>query len=377
MAGFYVHIPFCKKACNYCDFHFVASLKYKNELINAIISEIEERKTEWQHSTFDTIYFGGGTPTVLRVEEINRISDSIFKNYRIEKKIEFTIEANPDDLSISYLRQLKNETKINRLSIGIQSFNDNILSFLNRRHNGKQAIDSITNANNIGFTNITIDLIYGIPGLSEKIWAETLNTFFRLNIPHLSAYQLMLEPKTIFYIKKKRGEFSEVDEQVSLAHYEELIKKCNYNSYKHYEISNFCRQDFQSRHNSSYWKNIPYIGVGPSAHSYNGMIRRWNISNNSKYIEFIEDKSAGYFEIEELSSRDKYNDYILTSFRTIWGANLVYIKNNFEMKFYSHFIKMLEKHKSNAHILTEGEIVRLSEEGWLISDYLMSEFIYA
>jgi oxygen-independent coproporphyrinogen-3 oxidase len=374
MAGFYIHIPYCKKACYYCDFHFIASLKDKDKMINALIQEIISRSEEWEKYTFDTIYFGGGTPSILSVDEIRSISNTIYEYYKINDNIEFTIEANPDDLTIKYLEELKRKTNVNRFSLGVQSFDDSILKFLNRRHNSKQAIDSILNAKKTGFNNITLDLIYGIPGLDKNKWKKNLDIFLELDIPHLSAYHLMIEPKTVFAVWQKKGKFNPVNEDDSLMHYKTLISFTKDNGYEHYEISNFVKNNMYSRHNTSYWKNIPYIGIGPSAHSFINGIRRWNISNNSKYIAALTNKQNDYYEYENLSINDKFNDYILTSLRTIWGAETFQISENYGQEYLKHCLNIIHKFKGQNKIVFDGENIRLTEQGWFISDYLMQEF---
>jgi oxygen-independent coproporphyrinogen-3 oxidase len=374
MAGLYIHIPFCKKACYYCDFHSVASLKDKSELLQALRKELILRKEEWISHTFDTIYFGGGTPTVLSVEEIQQLILTIFENYTFENNLEFTIEANPDDLSSSYLDNLRKKTPVNRLSIGIQSFHDGILKFLNRRHNSTQALESIIHAKNAGFTNITVDLIYGIPGLTETEWKKTLNLFFSLNINHLSAYHLGIEPKTVFSVWQKKGKFIPIKEEESIKQYETLITTMKQNEFQHYEISNFAKNKQFSKHNTSYWNSVPYLGIGPSAHSYVNNQRRWNISNNSKYIVSILNNRNDYFEQETLSLQDQFNDYILTSLRTSQGLNISYIRDNFGTKHYNHCLNVYRRMKESNNIILDNEKLYISEKGWFVSDYLISEF---
>lgn len=373
MAGLYIHIPFCRKACYYCDFHFVASLKDKNSLIKALIKEIELRRTEWSNFNFDTIYFGGGTPSVLEIDEIVSITNAIYSNYNINPEIEFTLEANPDDLNPEYLEKLKKETKINRFSLGVQSFNDNILKYLNRQHNAQQAIDSILNIKKAGFESITLDLIYGIPGLENEEWLKNLQIFNELGITHLSAYHLAIEPKTVFAVWQKRGKFNQVEEEHSLLHYEILTAFAVENGFDHYEISNFAKNNQYSKHNTSYWKGTPYLGIGPSAHSYN-KLRRWNIANNSKYIDSVLNNHEDYFENEKLSKNEMFNDYILTSLRTKWGVDFNVIKEKFGEEFYIHCIKTIEKVDARDRITLNKSGFRLSEKGWFIADYLMSEF---
>lgn len=374
MAGFYIHIPFCRKVCYYCDFHFVASLKSKDRVLEAIKKEIEHRSTEWKSVSFDTIYFGGGTPSVLSIDEINNLTKTIFDNYTLAQKPEFTFEANPDDLSPEYLQNLKNNTEINRLSIGIQSFNDKILQFMNRRHNSAQAIDSVIHSQKAGFENITIDLIYGVPGLDNIEWEKAIQTFLNFGINHLAAYHLSIEPKTVFGVMQKKNKIRPVNEDISLIQYRLLADKLKTAGFEHYEISNFAKPGRYSKHNTSYWQNIPYIGIGPSAHSYNGNLRRWNVSNNTQYCNSILDSDGTFFEEEILTPDEKFNDYILTSLRTMWGASLAKIENDFGAKYSDYCISILEKPQLKDHINIEGQKFKISENSWLIADNLMSEF---
>lgn len=374
MAGFYIHIPFCKKVCYYCDFHFVASLKYKQNVIDALKLEITRRSSEWKDFTFDTIYIGGGTPSILSINEIQDIINLVYDNYKIGTNPEVTLEANPDDLSAEYLSLLKKHTPINRLSIGIQSFDNNILMFLNRRHNGQQAIDAVRNANTVGFENITVDLIYGIPGLDNIKLKNDLQTFSSLNIPHLSAYHLSIEPKTVFGVMQKRNKLKPIDENDSTDQYKILTGFMSMAGFEHYEISNFAKDKRYSRHNTSYWSNVPYIGTGPSAHSFNGKTRRWNISNNTLYSNSLTQQLNNFFEEEELTTDEKYNDYILTSLRTMWGANLNKIETAFGKKYSGYCIATFEKPVIKENLITDGQNFRISEKGWFIADYLMSEF---
>ena len=375
MAGLYIHIPFCKKACYYCDFHFVANLKNMNSVINSIITEIEQRSYEWKDFNFDTIYFGGGTPSVLRINDIETIVNAIYKNYNIAPNPEFTFETNPDDLTLEYLKSLSNYTPINRLSIGIQSFQDDILKFLNRRHDGKQAIESIKNARLSGFENITIDLIYGIPGLGNENWKKNVMVPVELELPHLSSYHLSIEPKTVFGVMQKKHKLNPVNEECSIEQYNILIETLNVAGFEHYEISNFAKNNQYSKHNSSYWKNIPYIGIGPSAHSYDGNSRRWNISNNTIYSQSKTNSNSSIFETEILTQTDMFNDYILTRLRTVWGADLTEIRTAFGEEFVFHCENTLKKKGIQESIIRNGDSFKIDEKNWLIADYIMREFL--
>ncbi len=375
MAGFYLHIPFCRKVCYYCDFHFVASLKHKDSLIKAICEELTLRSNNWNSFCFDTVYFGGGTPTVLPVDDLSLLIKTIYELYHVDKVNEFTIEANPDDLSRSYLKELKQNTPVNRISIGVQSFIDRDLALLNRRHNAALAVESIKAAKDSGFENITIDLMYGIPGMTPDDWKRNLDTFLGLGLPHLSAYHLSIEPKTVFGVWKKKGKFNVVDEETSQEQYQYLIKTLSDAGYEHYEISNFSLKGHHSKHNTSYWKNIPYIGIGPSAHSYDGKTRRWNLSNNTLYTKLIEQDDSGFFEEEVLTIDDRFNDYILTSLRTSWGIHFEIIVKEYGQKYLEHVLRTAKKY-SSSQLLQSDNAIRINEKAWLVSDSILADFMY-
>lgn len=376
MAGFYVHIPFCRKVCYYCDFHFVATLKYKDEMLKALHREIELRSKEWQGTTFETLYFGGGTPSVLSVEEIKQLCDKIFEHYRFNNAIEFTLEANPDDLNAKYLKALSNQTNINRLSIGTQSFRDKDLKLMNRRHNGSEAIDSIKNAQNIGFSNLNIDLIYGTPGLSEQGWRENIETFLRLQAPHLSAYHLAFEPKTVFDHFRKKNKLQPVEDSISQKHYAILTETLKANEFSHYEISNFAKQDAYSQHNTNYWLGSKYIGIGPSAHSFNGNTRCWNVANNTQYCKNVLSGNSEYQTTEELTKTDRFNEYLLTSLRTHWGVDYAKIEDTFGSHKLRYLQNTLQKFKEQEQYTFTSKGFKLNEQAWLISDYIIRELFY-
>jgi oxygen-independent coproporphyrinogen III oxidase len=376
MAGFYVHIPFCRKVCYYCDFHFVATLKYKDVMLKAILEEIKLRSPQWNHVLFDTLYFGGGTPSVLSAEELNRLTDQITKYYNFSHNIEFTLEANPDDLTEIYLKQLKGATNINRLSIGTQSFHDKDLRLMNRRHTGEEAYNSIYNAQQMGFHNLNIDLIYGTPGLTNAEWEENLLKFVELNVPHLSAYHLRFEAKTVFEHMRKKNRIIPVDEDISQQQYTILINKLRQNNYKHYEISNFAKEGHFSKHNNNYWLGGHYLGIGPSAHSFTGEKRSWNIANNTRYCKSILEDSNDYYTVEELSLTNRFNEYIITSLRTFWGLNTEYIKQTFGEMYVGHTLKVLDKLATDQHFVKTEKGFALKESGWLISDFIMRELFF-
>jgi oxygen-independent coproporphyrinogen-3 oxidase len=370
MNGIYIHIPFCQKVCFYCDFHFTVSLKQKDRLINAIVREIDLRKDYLSDHNIETIYFGGGTPSVLNVNEIAKILNQIYRYFSINPDAEITLEANPDDLNTTYLKNLK-KLGVNRLSIGVQSFFDEDLRWMNRRHNAQEAENSIKISQDCGFQNLNIDLIYGIPGLTDQRWAQNLDLFLNLDVPHLSAYHLTIEPKTVFGYYKRQGRLTEISENESHLHYEILINTMNLHHYQHYEISNFCKDGYISRHNSNYWKLGKYLGIGPSAHSFNGTSRQWNGSVNTKYMEAIE-KGTPLYEIEELSEDDHFNDYLLTGLRTTWGVDREEIFKLFGTKYLQHFEKCLKKLEGTGHIIAGLNRICLTETGMFVSDKIIA-----
>ncbi|MDG1330473.1 MAG: radical SAM family heme chaperone HemW [Flavobacteriaceae bacterium] len=335
MAGIYIHIPFCKQACHYCDFHFSTSTKKKNELLAAICSEIELRKSEISVPV-KTIYFGGGTPSLLNKEEIDLLIGEVYKNFEVEENIEVTLEANPDDLTKGNLYQLS-KTKVNRLSIGVQSFFEEDLTLMNRAHNALEAKQCLTMATQY-FNNISVDLIYGIPGLDDNRWEESLDTIIAFGIPHVSCYALTVEPKTVLKKLIKNGEIAPVSEINSHRQYLILLDKMKKEGYVNYEFSNFGKQGYFSENNTAYWQGKSYLGLGPSAHSFDGNIRSWNISNNIQYINQIQ---IGKLPIkrETLSKTDRYNEYLMTGLRTMSGVSLNKVKNNFGIKYLDYLLE--------------------------------------
>jgi len=372
MSGIYIHIPFCKKACHYCNFHFSTSQKYRAAYVDALLKEIEIKKTLPFNNTINTIYFGGGTPSQLDIKHISRIVESLYKNYPIASEIEFTIEANPDDLSIEKLKSY-HALGVNRLSIGIQSFNTKDLLYLNRLHDSSMAASSIKNAQDNGFTNINIDLIYGLPTQSLKDWTKNLNTFFDLNIPHLSAYCLTVEPKTPLDVLIKKGTVAPVDETQGIRHYKKLIESIKQKGFAQYEISNFAKNECYSKHNLSYWQQKAYLGFGASAHSYYGDTRSWNISNTSAYIRNI-NNHIPFSESENLYTLTKYNEYVLTSLRTMWGIDLNYIKYTFGDYYLTYLSGLTPPYIQNRQVLLKENSIQLSETGKLFADKIASDF---
>ena len=351
MAGIYIHIPFCKQACYYCDFHFSTSLKKKDDLLSCLIKELEIRRAELENKQVESVYFGGGTPSLLTSIEIIALLDTIGSNYMLIDTPEITLEANPDDLDYVKLVDLKN-TGINRLSIGIQSFYNDDLKAMNRAHNAHEAHKCLNEASK-HFSNITIDLIYGIPGMSVDKWRRNLEQTFNYEVSHISSYALTVEPKTALANFIEKGKYPPVDDELALKHFQELVALTNEKGYIHYEISNFGKEGFFSKHNSNYWKGIPYLGIGPSAHSYNGDQRSWNINNNSKYIEAINNDQLPQ-QNEVLSINDRFNELLLIGLRTIWGVDLKAIEIQFGLDFVNHL-------KFSAEALIEQEMIQINK----------------
>ena len=374
MAGIYIHIPFCKKKCNYCNFFSVASLKNKNAFLESLKIEIETQKDYLKNDKINTIYFGGGTPSLLSVSEISVIIEQLHKFYNISNNPEITLESNPDDLSKQKINELK-QTPVNRLSVGIQSFFQEDLNYLDRTHDTAQAENALKYLQDSGFDNLTIDLIYGIPTSTNKMWEQNLEKFFSFRIPHLSAYSLTVEQKTILYHQIKKQKLSQPEESKSIEQYKILLDRSKDYNFINYEISNFAKEGYFSKHNSNYWLGKNYLGLGPSAHSFNGISRQWNISNITKYIELINNNNI-IFEKEILTKDQQYNEYVLTALRTIWGCDSDYIKNKFGQNYYEFFIKSSEKYLTKKMMIKNENSFVLSEDGKLFADGIAAELFY-
>lgn len=336
MAGIYIHIPFCKQACSYCDFHFSTNVSRKADVLEALQLEIKKRANYLQENKVDTIYFGGGTPSLLSNNELLEIFEGLNKQFNLSADAEITLEANPDDLSKEKLLALK-ASPINRLSIGVQSFFDEDLRFMNRAHLAEEAFDAIKKAQDIGFENLNVDLIFGGHTTSNKMWEQNLNHFFELNVPHLSAYSLTIEEKTLLANKIQKGKLSPVDDTKNYEQYLMLQQAVKERGFEQYELSNYCKDGQISRHNTAYWFGKKYLGLGPSAHSFNGTSRQWNLRNNARYVNAIE-TGKDYYEKEELSEIDQYHEYLITSLRTKWGIDLKEIEKRFSKHIQEHFI---------------------------------------
>ncbi|NOY51471.1 MAG: radical SAM family heme chaperone HemW [Chlorobi bacterium] len=373
MAGIYIHIPYCKQKCHYCNFYSFASNNYRELFVDALLNEINLRKNFLGKEKINTVYFGGGTPSLLNIDELNKIIQHLGDVFDLSDETETTLEANPDDLNAEKIHDLKKHTPINRLSIGVQSFFDDDLLYLNRIHNSKHAIDSIENAIKAGFHNMTVDLIYGIPGLTEKKWRENLRIFFDFNIKHLSSYSLTVEPKTALNALINKNKIKNIVEEESIRHFEILQEESDKHAFIHYEISNFAREGHYSKHNSIYWLGGHYSGFGPSAHSFNGKTRQWNVSNMKQYVESdTVDKIVR--EKETLTIQQQYNEYVMTSLRTSWGCDTLHIKNVFGDSFVKLFEKEAEKHILNNKLLKTESVYKLSKQAKLFADGIASDF---
>ena len=367
MAGIYIHIPFCKQKCHYCNFYTVISQKYRDQFIPAILNELNERKDYLQDKTIHTVYFGGGTPSMLSAQEIGLVIDKIDQLFMLKNDAEITLEANPDDLDKNKLVALKNETRINRLSMGAQSFHDADLQYLNRVHNGAQAINSIEMALAAGFNNMTIDLIYGIPTLTDEQWWKNLDTFFAFGLPHLSSYALTVEPKTVLNTLIAKNKMQAVNEDQTVQHFEILLEKTRQHDFTHYEISNFAREGYYSKHNSIYWLGGHYLGIGPSAHSFNGVSRQWNVAHMKQYVAF-EQTGTTVLEKEVLTKDQQFNEYVMTSIRTIWGCDVEHIQNVFGRGYVNHLVENSQAFIQDERIIKLGQVYFLTDKGKLYAD---------
>ncbi len=373
MAGIYIHIPFCTQKCSYCNFYSVANITLKAQFLEALLLEIASRAKEVESQTVETIYFGGGTPSILTIVEVKSILKQIRGFYSLHETLEVTFEANPDDLSDEYLIGLK-IAGINRLSIGIQSFDDHTLKQINRRHTAADAVSVIESAMILGFDNLSIDLIYGIPNQTDEQWIENLSIAQKYHIAHLSCYALTVEDKTMLHKQIEKGKVPAPAEEDAIRQFNLMMDFAEENGYQQYEISNFCRDGLVSKHNSAYWNGVPYLGFGPGAHSFATPMRRWNLSNVKQYMDGLTNNGC-YFEEEFLSEEDRYNEYIMTSIRTSIGCNIDFVKSNFDQKYVNWLTRQLQK-IDPIFIVEIPDGFVLSREGKLMSDYITRELFF-
>jgi len=374
MAGIYIHIPFCAKKCSYCDFYSIVPQTHKASFIQALIKEISLRKDDLEGEGSSTIYLGGGTPSILNKEELIAVFKTIYKYYSVKKEAEITIEANPEDINKNFLRDLQS-LSVNRLSIGLQSFIDRDLQMMNRRHSAQKAIKSVELAYSLGFDNINVDLIYGLPNSTIKEWEQNLEQVFSLPITHLSAYHLTYEKGTLLYKRKQQKRILALNEDQSIEQFKLLYKKVQEHNFSYYEISNFAKENKYAQHNLSYWQQKKYLGFGPSAHSFDGEVRRWNLSNLNTYIEALNQEKI-YFEKEHLTLNDKWNDYLITALRTRWGINKNYIQENFDTSYLLILEKKIQPFIKTKDIQNTEKHFILTKKGIFISDYIMEQLIF-
>lgn len=368
----YIHIPFCKQKCSYCNFHFSTSLNFKDEMIAAMKKEIFLRKDELQVKNLQSLYFGGGTPSILSGDEINALIDEVLKYFNFNHDIEITLEANPDDLDKSFLKSLSN-SPVNRLSIGTQSFFDEDLKLMNRAHNASEAEGSIKRAQDFGFENLSIDLIYGSPTSNLEIWKENLKKTLALEVPHISSYALTVEPKTALENWISKGKVISPKEEEQNKEFYYMIDFLKDHNFEHYEISNFAKPGFHSRHNSAYWKYNEYLGIGPSAHSYNGFdVRSWNVANNQQYIKKLGSNLLAKEE-EVLSQEDQFNEMIMIGLRTTWGVDLESLKNKFSEQILEKFTTEIKNKLNNGILMTENNHLKIPEKHWFMADGIASD----
>lgn len=370
MSGIYIHIPFCKQACHYCDFHFSTSLKKKEEMVMALVKEIQMRKMELEKEQIETIYFGGGTPSILSLKEIQVLIDAVYENFNVTESPEITLEANPDDLDDDTIIQLAN-SPVNRLSIGIQSFFEEDLKLMNRAHNAMEAKRCLQTATQY-FDNISLDLIYGMPNMSNEKWLQNVQTALSFGVPHISSYALTVEPKTALKKLIEKRVVEAPKDEVAQEHFLVLIEELEKNGFIHYELSNFGKPDYFSKNNTAYWLGKKYIGIGPSAHSYNGKERSWNVANNALYLKAIQENNLPN-EIEVLTKTDRYNEYIMTGLRTIWGVSLKRVEFEYGERYLLYLLEQSKKYIHSEHLQIEADVLTTTKKGKFLSDGIASD----
>jgi oxygen-independent coproporphyrinogen-3 oxidase len=374
MAGIYVHIPFCKRRCVYCDFYSTTHSEWRQQYVAALCHELTSRKDYLADEEVESVYLGGGTPSQLTLEQLRLILDTIYKVYRVRARAEVTMECNPDDLTPEYIAQLRT-LPVNRLSMGIQTFHEPTLQLLQRRHTARQAIEAYRRCREAGFTNISIDLMYGLPGETLPRWQDDLRQALVLKPEHISAYHLIYEEGTALWRLREEHRVAEADEELSVSLFSTLIHTLRQAGYQHYEISNFCLPGLHARHNSGYWTGMRYLGCGPSAHSYNGTSRQWNASSLAEYLQAYRQGHPAPFEIEELDKDTRYNDFIITRVRTQWGLPLSQLRAEFGEAYYRDCMEMARPHLQQGTLVIEGDVMRLSEAGIFVSDGIMSDLL--
>ncbi len=366
-----MHIPFCKQACHYCNFHFTTSLRYKDDLVDALVKEIDLQKSYLPEPVIDTIYFGGGTPSLLEVADIESVFDAIHAHFSVKQNAEITLEANPDDLNRAKIADLS-RTPINRFSVGIQSFYEPHLQFLNRAHTAQEATDCILFAQDAGLTNLSLDLIYAIPHPDHSVWEEDLQKVTKLNVPHVSAYCLTIEPRTVFGNWLRKGKLPASDEHFAAEQFEMLVSSLGQHGYEQYEISNFARPGWYARHNTNYWKNKKYLGIGPSAHSFNGTQRQFNVANNAQYQKAIREGNVPC-HVENLPPAESANEYVMTSLRTQWGCDTGYVRQQYGFDLMQLNRRYLINCQREDLLRIQDGVITLAAKGKLLADRIASE----
>ena len=374
MAGIYIHIPFCKRRCIYCDFFSTTQSEKKSAYVHALCKELDMRKDYLEGEDIETIYLGGGTPSQLTQKELEEIFSSLYNIYKVKEDAEITLEANPDDLTPEYIHMLRT-LPINRISMGIQTFQEETLKLLHRRHTAQQAIEAVKHCREAGFQNISIDLMYGLPGETLDTWEKDLRQAIALRPEHISAYHLIYEEGTALWKLREQHQVEEADEDLSVTLFRTLIDELTHAGYEHYEISNFCLPGLHSRHNSSYWTGKKYLGCGPSAHSFNGTSRQWNVASLDKYIQAIQQGKLDY-EIEELDIYTRYNDFVITTIRTHWGMSLSHLRSTYGENLYQYCLRMAKPHLEQGVLEIKEDTLKLTKEGIFISDGIMSDLLF-
>ena len=375
MAGIYIHIPFCRQACHYCDFHFSTNTKLKGQMLQALVQELKLQQDYLGQTKVTSIYFGGGTPSLLAVAELEALLTHINHLFPLAEQVEITLEANPDDLGLAKLQGLR-AAGINRLSIGIQTFQDELLHYLNRVHGSAQAMASVELARQAGFDNLSIDLIYAIPGQTDEMWAQDLAIAMQLQPTHLAAYCLTIEQNTVFGHWLRKGKLQAVVDEVAARQFELLVEVLVAHHYEHYEISNFSLPRYHARHNTNYWKQGSYLGVGPGAHSYNGSTRQHNIAHNQHYIQSIQ-QGIVPSTLEVLQRQDHINEYIMTHLRTQWGCDIAWLKAHYQYDLLeeqgAYLCQLIHQHLA----WLQGDVLRLTTQGRLLADKIASDLFVA
>ena len=374
MAGIYIHTPFCKRRCIYCDFFSTTQSEKKPAYVHALCQELDMRKNYLEGEDIETIYLGGGTPSQLSQKELEEIFSTLYNIYKVKDNVEITLEANPDDLTPEYVHMLRT-LPINRISMGIQTFQEETLKLLHRRHTARQAIEAFQRCREADFQNISIDLMYGLPGETLDTWKENLQQAIALRPEHISAYHLIYEEGTALWKLREQHQVEEADEDLSVTLFRTLIEELTHAGYEHYEISNFCLPELHSRHNSSYWTGKKYLGCGPSAHSFNGTSRQWNVASLDKYIHAIQQGKLDY-EIEELDIYTRYNDFVITTIRTHWGMSLSQLRSIYGEELYQYCLRMAKPHLAQGVLEMKGDTLKLTKEGIFISDGIMSDLLW-